>query len=60
LLSSCFNGPQALFDTVRQKSQRFLTVTSAITEPSPMDWIFEAWSYGLKICYTTAVTGQGY
>ena len=38
--------------------QRFITVTSATTDPGPMDWIFEARSYGIKIQFTTAVAGQ--
>ena len=52
-------GPgRGLFHIVRDKVQRFITVTSATTDPGPMDWIFEARSYGMKIQFTTAVAGQ--
>ena len=40
---------RGLFHIVRDKVQRFITITSATTDPSPMDWIFEAWSYDIKI-----------
>ena len=49
---------RGLFHIVRDKVQRFMTVTSATTDPGPMDWIFEARSYGMKIQFTTAVAGQ--
>jgi hypothetical protein len=35
-----------------------MTTTSATIQPTPMDWIFEARSYGMKIRYTTMADGK--
>ncbi|KAK4444177.1 hypothetical protein QBC34DRAFT_487938 [Podospora aff. communis PSN243] len=42
-----------LFTIVRRKVQRFMTLATDQTEPTPMDWIFEARTYGMKIRFTT-------
>ncbi|KAK4441880.1 hypothetical protein QBC34DRAFT_457824 [Podospora aff. communis PSN243] len=42
-----------LFTIVRRKIQRFMTLATDQTEPTPMDWIFEARTYGMKIRFTT-------
>ena len=46
-----------LFTIVRRKTSKFMTVVHPGNQPTPMDWIFDARSYGLKIRYTTLVTG---
>ena len=49
-----------LFAAVRAKVRRFMTVVHEDGSPTPMDWIFDCRSYGLRIRYTTAVTGYLY
>ncbi|KAM7182574.1 hypothetical protein V8F33_014207 [Rhypophila sp. PSN 637] len=45
-----------LFTIVRKKVQRFLIVVSDKIEPRPIDWIFDARTYRMRIRYTmTAV-----
>jgi len=46
------------FAIVRRKVSRFMTVVHPGNQPTPMDWIFDARSYGLKIRYTTSIAGQ--
>ncbi|KAM7210717.1 hypothetical protein V8F06_013895 [Rhypophila decipiens] len=41
-----------LFTIVRKKVRRFLIVVSDKTEPGPIDWIFDARTYGMRIRYT--------
>ncbi|MDB5910917.1 MAG: hypothetical protein JWP34_5031, partial [Massilia sp.] len=47
-----------VFRMVRAKVQRFMVLVSSKSEPSPVDWIFDARTYGLKIRYTTAANGS--
>ncbi|KAJ9129553.1 DEAD-like helicases superfamily protein, partial [Pleurostoma richardsiae] len=47
-----------VFELVRPKVARFLTTISATTMPTPMDWIFETRSYGMKIHSTTIIQGK--
>ncbi len=42
-----------LFAIVRGKVQRFMTLTTDQAAPTPMDWIFEARTYGMRIRFTT-------
>ncbi|WJG35681.1 uncharacterized protein FOBCDRAFT_203957 [Fusarium oxysporum Fo47] len=46
-------------DRRREKVQRFMTVTSgnAKAEPTPMDWIYEARTYGMHIRFNTPAGG---
>ncbi|PON20011.1 hypothetical protein TGAM01_v211118 [Trichoderma gamsii] len=46
------------FDSVRSKVLRYLTVTSATTKPSPIDWIFEVREYGMAISKTTSLVAD--
>ncbi|KAM7188699.1 Protein of unknown function (DUF3505) domain containing protein [Rhypophila sp. PSN 637] len=41
-----------LFTIVRKKVRRFLVVVGEKTEPGPIDWIFDARTYGMRIRYT--------
>lgn len=41
-----------LFTIVRNKVRRFLIVVGDKTEPGPIDWIFDARTYGMRIRYT--------
>ncbi|KAF9765088.1 hypothetical protein IL306_002684 [Fusarium sp. DS 682] len=49
----------SMFRIVREKVQRFMTVTSkeAHAEPMPIDWIYEARTYGMYIRFNTPVGG---
>ncbi|RKK63864.1 hypothetical protein BFJ69_g16845 [Fusarium oxysporum] len=49
----------SMFRIVRKKVQRFMTVTSgnARAEPTPMDWIYEARTYGMHIRFNTPAGG---
>ena len=49
---------KGLFRIVRSKVSRFMTIIHENSEPTPMDWIFESRSYGLKIRYTTVAEGK--
>ncbi|KAM7208117.1 telomere-linked helicase 1, partial [Rhypophila decipiens] len=40
-----------LFTIVRKKVRRFLVVVGEKTEPGPIDWIFDARTYGMRIRY---------
>src|SRR6187402_354744 len=46
-----------MFDIVRRKVQRYMTLVTEKSKPTPMDWIYESRSYGFKIRYTTAAEG---
>ncbi len=47
-----------LFDIVRPKFQRFMTVVSATSQPSPMDWIFSTRTYGRAIASSIPTDGD--
>ncbi|KAH7231834.1 uncharacterized protein BKA55DRAFT_524474, partial [Fusarium redolens] len=49
----------SMFRIVREKVQRFMTVTSkeAYAESTPMDWIYEARTYGMYIRFNTPAGG---
>ncbi|KAK3935637.1 hypothetical protein QBC46DRAFT_461975 [Diplogelasinospora grovesii] len=46
-----------LFRLVRGKVQRFMTIVTDTSEPAPMDWMFDARTYGMRIRFTTLATG---
>ncbi|KAF5574050.1 uncharacterized protein FSUBG_14077 [Fusarium subglutinans] len=50
---------KGMYRIVREKSQRFITRVSEKnnSEPTPMDWIFDARTYRMKIRYATAAGG---
>jgi hypothetical protein len=41
--------PEGLFNIVQQKVQRFMTLVSEQSQPTPMDWVYESRSYGQKM-----------
>jgi len=49
-----------LFRLVRGKVRRFMVLVPEAedAEPTPMDWIYDTRSYGLKIRYTTTANGS--
>jgi RecQ family ATP-dependent DNA helicase len=49
---------ESMFDLVRRKVQRYMTLVTDKSQPTPIDWIFESRTYGLKIRYTTAAEGS--
>lgn len=48
-----------IFSIVRNKVQRFMTRTTALPDasPTPIDWIFEARTYGMHIRFNTMAGG---
>ncbi|RKK64105.1 hypothetical protein BFJ69_g16792 [Fusarium oxysporum] len=50
---------KGMYRIIREKSQRFMTRVSEKkdSEPTPMDWIFDARTYGMKIRYATTASG---
>lgn len=49
---------EGMFDFVRRKVQRYMTLVTDKGQPTPMDWIYESRSYGFKIRYTTTAEGS--
>ncbi|KAI3559933.1 hypothetical protein IWW34DRAFT_584668, partial [Fusarium oxysporum f. sp. albedinis] len=49
-----------IFQIMREKVQRFMTRTTghAEAEPTPMDWIYEARTYGMHIRFNTPTAGS--
>ncbi|CAM1509666.1 Fc.00g034050.m01.CDS01 [Cosmosporella sp. VM-42] len=47
-----------LFDAVRSRTTRFMTIFSSETKPTPMDWILETRAYGSTISSTTALVAD--
>jgi len=52
------NLDEGLFDIVRCKIIRFITIAGISTRPQLIDWIFGARSYSLRIVYTTPARAQ--
>ncbi|KAK4158624.1 hypothetical protein QBC43DRAFT_305290, partial [Cladorrhinum sp. PSN259] len=50
----------SVFALVRKKVSRFMTVVHEAGLPTPIDWIFDCRTYGLKVCFTTPASGQLY
>src|SRR5271170_4324576 len=59
----CKNNEQAksrtepIFDIVRRRVRKFMTLVSEKGQPTPMDWIYECRTYGMKIRYSTTADG---
>jgi RecQ family ATP-dependent DNA helicase len=51
---------QGMFGIIRAKVRRFMTLVSDKdgAEPTPMDWIFDTRSYGMRIRFTTPADGK--
>jgi superfamily II DNA helicase RecQ len=49
---------EGMFEIVRRKVQRYMTLVTDQSKPTPMDWIYESRSYGFKIRYTTTAEGS--
>jgi superfamily II DNA helicase RecQ/uncharacterized C2H2 Zn-finger protein len=52
------NRVEGMFDIVRRKVQRYMTLVTDQSKPTPMDWIYESRSYGFRIRYTTTAEGS--
>jgi hypothetical protein len=46
-----------MFDIVRRKVQKFMTLVSDKGRPTPMDWIYKCRTYSMKIRYNTTAKG---
>ena len=42
-----------MFALTRERVRRFMVTVGKTGDPTPMDWIFDARSYGIKIQYNT-------
>jgi hypothetical protein len=47
-----------LFDSIRLKVLRYLTIVSSKTKPLPMDWIFKIRAYGFAISSITSLVAN--
>jgi hypothetical protein len=48
---------RSYYHFIRQLTHQFMTMSHSGRDPSPIDWIFKARSYGFKIQYTTTAEG---
>lgn len=48
---------EPMFDIVRRRVRKFMTLVSEKGRPTPMDWIYECRTYGMKIRYNTTAEG---
>ena len=48
---------EPMFDIVRRRVQKFMTLVSEKGKPTPIDWIYECRTYGMKIRYNTTAEG---
>src|SRR5450432_111109 len=46
-----------MFDIVRRRVRKFIMLVSDKGRPIPMDWIYDCWTYRMKIRYNTTVEG---
>jgi hypothetical protein len=49
---------EPMFDIVRRKVRKFMTLVSDKGRPTPMDWMYECRTYGMKIRYNTTAEGS--
>ena len=54
--SEAAEAATGLFVIVREKMRRFMTMVVEKMDPSPMDWIFDTRSYGMRIRFTTTAS----
>ena len=48
---------QSQFQVVQEMTQRFMTIVDFGGQPTPMSWLLQSRSYGMKIRYTTNAEG---
>ena len=48
---------ESMFNIVRRKVQKFMTLVSDKGQPTPMDWMYDCRTYGMKIRYNTTAEG---
>ena len=48
---------KTMFDIVQKRVQKFITLVSEKGKPTPIDWIYECWTYSMKIQYNTTAEG---
>jgi len=51
------SSTEPMFDIVRRRVRKFMTLVSEKGRPTPMDWIYECRTYGMKIRYSTTAEG---
>jgi superfamily II DNA helicase RecQ len=53
----CRQGTTSYYHLISHMVRRFMTMSPGNRDPTPMQWIFRARSYGFKIRYTTTAEG---
>src|SRR5277367_6410975 len=48
---------ETMFNIVRRRVRKFITLVSDKGQPTPMDWIYNCQTYGMKIRYNTTAKG---
>ena len=48
---------EPIFDIVQRRVCKFITLVLEKGRPTPIDWIYKCWTYGLKIQYSTTADG---
>jgi hypothetical protein len=48
---------EPMFNIVRRRVHKFMTLVSDKGRPTPMDWIYDCRTYGMKIRYNTTAEG---
>jgi hypothetical protein len=48
---------EPMFDIVRRRVRKFMTLVSDKGRPTPIDWIYKCWIYSIKIRYNTIAKG---
>jgi superfamily II DNA helicase RecQ len=51
------DNTRSYYHFIRQMVRKFMTITDGKRDPTPLQWIYRARSYGLKIRYTTTAEG---
>ena len=55
--AQCREKTTSYYHLINQMVQKFMTMSLGNRDPTPMQWIFRARSYGFKIRYTTTADG---
>jgi hypothetical protein len=48
---------EPMFDIVRRRVRKYIILVSEKGRPTSMDWIYDCWTYSIKIRYNTIVEG---
>ena len=48
---------EPIFNIVRRRVRKFIILVLDKGRPTPIDWIYECWTYSIKIRYNTIAKG---